>query len=131
MGFWDFIWFFFWGYILITFIGILIGLVFDVFRDPALNGWAKAAWVIFLIVFPLLASLVYIIARGGKMSERQQEFVQNQRRQSEDYIRSVASSSPSEEIAKARTLLDSGSITAAEYESLKARALGSTPAHAA
>lgn len=131
MGFWDFIWFFFWGYILITFIGILIGLVFDVFRDPALNGWAKAAWVIFLIVFPLLASLVYIIARGGKMSERQQEFVQSQRKQSEDYIRSVASTSPAEEIAKARALLDSGSITAAEYESLKARALGSTPAHAA
>ena len=128
MDFWEIIGYFFWGYILFSFIAILIALVFDVFRDPGLNGWAKAAWVLFLVIFPILASVVYVIARGGRMSERQGEFVRNQRAQTDEYIRSVAASSPADEIAKAKALLDSGSITAAEYEGLKSRALVGTSA---
>jgi len=123
MDFWDFIGFFFWGYIFISFIGILIGLIFDVFRDPSLNGWAKAAWVVFLVVLPILASVVYLIARGGKMSQRQLEYARGARAQTDDYIRSVAATSPVDEIAKAKALLDSGSISATEYETLKSRLL--------
>ena len=123
MDFWDFIGFFFWGYIFISFIGILIGLIFDVFRDPSLNGWAKAAWLVFLVVLPILASVVYLIARGGKMSQRQLEYARGARAQTDDYIRSVADTSPVDEIAKAKALLDSGSISAAEYETLKSRLL--------
>ena len=130
MDFWEFIGFFFWAYIFISFIGILIGLIFDVFRDPSLNGWAKALWVVFLVVLPILASVVYLIARGGKMHERQLEYAKGARAQTDDYIRSVASTSPTDEIAKAKTLLDSGAITAAEYDSLKSRLLVGTAAHA-
>ncbi|GAB3606924.1 SHOCT domain-containing protein [Conyzicola nivalis] len=133
MDFWEFIGYFFWAYIVISFIAVLIGLIFDVFRDQSLGGFAKAAWVVFLVVLPILASVVYLIARGGKMSERQLEYAKSARAQTDDYIRTVASTSSADEIAKARALLDGGSITAAEFEALKARALAGTPtpAHAA
>ena len=131
MNFWEFIGYFIWAYIFIAFIGILLGLVFDVFRDPALNGWAKAAWVVFLVVLPIIGSIVYMVARGDKMSERQFEHARRVQTQTDDYIRSVASTSPADEIAKAKTLLDSGSITAAEYEGMKSRVLGGAAARVA
>jgi len=134
MDFWDFIGFFFWGYIFISFIGILIGLIFDVFRDSSLNGWAKAAWVVFLVVLPILASVVYLIARGGTMSARQLEYARGARAQTDEYVGSVASTSPVapaspvDEIAKAKALLDSGSISVAEYDTLKSRLLAGSSA---
>ena len=130
MNFWEFIGYFFWAYIVISFICILIGLIFDVFRDPSLNGWAKAVWVVFLVLLPILASVVYLIARGGKMHERQREYAQGARAETDNYIRSVASTSPADEIAKAKTLLDSGAITPAEYDSLKSRLLVGTATNA-
>jgi hypothetical protein len=80
--------------------------------------------VLFLIIFPLLTSLVYLIARGKGMAERNISAAQAAQADADAYIRSVATSgSPSEEIAKAKALLDSGSISQAEFDALKAKAL--------
>jgi len=103
---------------------VLFSIVADIFRDHTLNGGAKAVWLIFLIFVPFLTALVYLIARGPDMARRQEERAQQVQAYTDDYVRSVASSaSPSAEIAKAKELLDSGSITAAEFEALKAKAL--------
>lgn len=122
-SFWEFFWwtvtiFFFMAYLI-----VLFNVIVDLFRDRELSGWLKAVWVFFLIVLPVLTSLVYLIARGGGMARRSAEQLQQHKAQTDAYIREVAATSPAEEIASARALLDSGAITPDEYERLKARAL--------
>ena len=68
--FWDFLAWFFWFYIAIACIWIFITIFIDVFRDKTLSGWAKALWVVFLVVLPFLGALIYLIARGSSMGER-------------------------------------------------------------
>ncbi len=120
----DFLLWIFWFYILVACIWIFITIIVDVFRDTTLSGWGKAGWVIFLVILPFLAALIYLIARGRGMSERELAKRQQAQGQADSYIRSVAgSSSPSSEIETAKKLLDSGAITQAEYDSLKAKAL--------
>ncbi|MFE5670702.1 SHOCT domain-containing protein [Agromyces sp. NPDC056523] len=125
---WDFLVWLFWFYVIIACIWIFITVFIDIFRDPSLNGWAKALWVIFLVFLPFLAAFIYLIARGQSMTQRNMERAQAMNAQQADYIRSVAGSggqSASAEIESAKRLLDSGAITQAEYESLKAKALQS------
>jgi ABC-type multidrug transport system fused ATPase/permease subunit len=135
MDFWEVIGFFFWAYLFFVYLMILFGILGDLFRDQKLGGWAKAGWVILLIFLPFITALIYVIARGKGMAERQYAAQAEARERTDDYIRSVASdrpasvsshaaSSPADEITKARALLDSGAITSVEFESLKARALG-------
>lgn len=123
MNFWDFVSFFFWTYVFITYLIVLFSIIGDLFRDDKLNGWLKAVWIIFLIFVPFLTALVYLIARGRGMSERRLSSAAQARSETDSYIRSVASSSPTDEIAKAKALLDSGAISQAEFDGLKARAL--------
>jgi ABC-type multidrug transport system fused ATPase/permease subunit len=125
MTFWDYLVWFFWFYIFFTCIWIFITVIIDVFRDPTLNGWAKALWVLFLIIFPFLAALIYLIARGRSMAERRAGEYQKAQSETNDYIRTVAKtgSSPSEEIERAKGLLDSGAISQSEFDALKAKAL--------
>ena len=123
MQFWDFIVFVFWSYVFFSYLMVLFGIIGDIFRDSTLNGGLKAVWVIFLVFVPFLTALVYLIARGRGMSERQQAAVRQARSQTDQYIRSVAASSPAEEISKAKALLDSGAISAAEFDGLKSRVL--------
>lgn len=124
MSIWDFLVYAFWFYIWFSCIFILITVFIDVFRDHSLNGWAKALWVIFLIVLPFLGALIYLIARGRSMSERKLAEVQAAQAAQNSYIQSVAgTSSATDEIAKAKSLLDSGAISDAEYAKLKAAAL--------
>lgn len=124
MNVWDIIGFALWSYILISFLFVLFSIIGDIFRDKDLNGWLKAVWIFFLIFVPVLTALIYLIARGRSMNERQAAALQQARGEADSYIRSVATSaSPADEIAKASTLLESGSITQAEYEALKGRAL--------
>ncbi|PWB98560.1 hypothetical protein DF220_10155 [Salinibacterium hongtaonis] len=101
----------------------LFSIIADLFRDRELSGWWKAVWLLFLFVVPFLTALVYLIARGRGMAERQYEQVAQAQSATDNYIRTVAGSNPSDEIATAKSLLDSGAITPAEYETLKARAL--------
>ena len=124
---WDFLVWLFWFYVIIACIWIFITVFIDIFRDSSLNGWAKALWVIFLVFLPFLAAFLYLIARGQSMTQRNMERAQAMNAQQADYIRSVAGSgqSASAEIESAKRLLDSGAITQAEYESLKAKALQS------
>lgn len=127
MNFWDFVSFFFWTYIFISYLMILFGIIGDIFRDQTLNGWLKAVWVIFIVFVPFITALVYLVARGSGMRERQFSAAQQTRSQTDTYIRSVASASPADEIAKAKTLLDSGAISQSEFDGLKARALSGAP----
>lgn len=114
-----------WALTFTVFIGYLMALfsiITDLFRDSTLNGWLKALWFVFLIFLPLLTALVYLIFRGRGMTERARAQQQVAQAAADDYIRSVAAS-PTEDIARAKSLLDSGAITQAEYEQLKAAAL--------
>ncbi len=124
MSIWDFFAWFFWFYIAIACISIFIRVIIDVFRDPTLNGWAKALWVLFLVFLPFLAAFIYLIARGGSMAQRSAAGSRQAEADTSDYIRSVAgTNSASTEIESGKRLLDSGAITPAEFEALKAKAL--------
>ncbi|WP_085368757.1 SHOCT domain-containing protein [Leifsonia sp. NCR5] len=123
-NFWNVIWLIFWAFAFIAYLFALFAIIGDLFRDRALNGWWKALWVIFLIFLPFLTALVYLIARGRGMAERQARDVQQAQSQADDYIRQVASASPADDIAKAKQLLDQGVISAGEFDALKAKALG-------
>jgi len=122
-NFWNIIWLFFWSFAFIAYLFALFSIIGDLFRDHKLNGWWKALWIIFLIFVPFLTALIYLIARGPGMAERAQKQAREVQQAQESYIRHVADSSPADEIAKAKALLDNGTITQAEFDHLKARAL--------
>src|SRR5262245_42808876 len=116
---WTIIIFFCW----VAWIWLLIIIFSDLFRRD-ISGWAKAAWVIFVIVLPFLGALVYVIANGKEMTERRVRDVADSQAQFDTYVRSVASEGGSAaEIEKAKQLLDSGAITQPEFDQLKAKAL--------
>lgn len=103
---------------------ILIRVLMDVFRRHDLSGWGKAGWTFLMIVVPFLGVLVYLIAHGQDMGKRDIEQARAAQAQFDDYVKSVAASDGgATQIAEAKRLLDSGAITQAEYESLKAKAL--------
>jgi hypothetical protein len=123
-SFWDFFWLLIWSYIFVAYLMLLFHIFTDVFRDRDLGGFAKALWVIFLIVAPFLSVLIYLIARGRGMAERQAGAVRQAQAETEQYIQSVAATPNSaEQIASAKGLLDEGTITQVEYERLKEKAL--------
>jgi hypothetical protein len=97
----------------------------DIFRSKDLGGVAKTFWVLFVILIPWLGILVYLIARGKGMHERQLEQMKAMQQAQNEYIKSVATSStsPADQIASAKSLLDSGAITKAEFDQLKSKAL--------
>jgi predicted PurR-regulated permease PerM len=125
-SFWDIIWWFFTIFIFFAYLMVLFSIITDLFRDHKLSGWWKAVWIVFLLFFPIVTALVYLIARGRGMGQRSQAQAKQLQDAQAEYIKSVTgqASSPAEEIAKAKSLLDAGTITAAEYEALKAKALG-------
>ena len=105
----------------------LFWVIGDIFRSSDLRGGGKTLWIIFVILIPWLGLLVYLIARGSGMQERQLEQVKAMHERQAEYIKSVAKSSSStsatEQIASAKSLLDSGAITQAEFDVLKSKAL--------
>ncbi|MFW0786519.1 SHOCT domain-containing protein [Gordonia sp. CPCC 206044] len=122
-SFWDFIWYTLVIFCFLAYLMVLFWIITDLFRDRALSGWWKAVWVVFLIILPWLTSLVYLIARGRGMSERSAASHALAKQQTDEYIRSVSGKSSAEQIADAKALLDAGTITPQEFESLKAKAL--------
>jgi hypothetical protein len=113
-----------WFFLFFIWIWLLIVVFADIFRDHTMSGWAKAAWVIFVIILPYLGVFVYLIARGGSMAERAAAQQQNADAQFKDYVQSVASTgSPADELARLADLKARGVITDAEFEQLKAKAL--------
>lgn len=124
--FWDFIWSVFWIFAFVAYLFAIFSIIGDLFRDRKLNGGWKALWIVFLIFVPFLTALVYLIARGRGMSERSAAEAAKAREATDAYIRQATgtSASPADEIQKAKALLDAGAISQAEFEALKAKALG-------
>ena len=122
---WDFLWHFLIIFAWIAYLLVLFQILTDLFwRDHTTSGWAKAVWVFFLLVFPWLTAIVYLVARGKEMTERAREAAEAAKKQTDDYIKQAAGRSPAQEITDAKGLLESGAITQAEFDSLKAKALG-------
>ena len=120
---------FLWFFMFFIWIWLLIMVFGDLFRSHDLGGWAKAAWVIGIIIFPYLGVLVYLIARGGKMHEHAVQSAQAQDAAFRQYVQSAAGSSGggsvADELARLADLKDKGVIDDAEFQQLKAKALAS------
>ena len=124
MSFWDVVWFIFISFALVAYLMVMFSIITDLFRDRETSGWVKAVWIVALIFLPILTSLVYLIARGKGMTERSVKTSESMREQQESYIREVAGkATPTEQIAQARSMLDAGTISQADYERLKEKAL--------
>jgi hypothetical protein len=110
----------------VVWIWIAITIFIDIFRRRDMSGGVKALWVIFVIILPFLGVLVYLIIYHDSMAERSQKQVQAQQQQFDDYVRQAAGSGggAAAEIERAKKLLDDGTITQAEFDILKTRALG-------
>jgi hypothetical protein len=118
-----FIWWILWFFYIAAYIYIVILIVSDLFRDEKLSGWLKAVWIIFLVFVPFLTALVYVIARGKGMAERGAAARGYTIAESDDY-HPTASANPADDIAKAKALLDAGTISQGEFDALKSKALG-------
>jgi hypothetical protein len=117
---WSMIIFFAW----VAWLIILFRVIGDIFRRHDTSGWGKAFWLIFVIVLPFLGVLIYLIANGDEMGKRDMAQARAAQANMDDYVKSVAGSGgPAAEIDKAKQLLDSGAITQAEFDAIKAKAL--------
>jgi len=116
-------WLLIWWFLFFAYLVILFQILGDLFRDHELSGWWKAVWIVGLVIFPFLTALIYVIARGKGMAERQVQAVQQAKTETDSYIREVAGKSPAEHIADAKALLDAGTINQDEFAQLKAKAL--------
>jgi type VI protein secretion system component VasK len=118
--FWTMLLFFLWVIWLI----LLFRVIGDVFRSHDMGGVAKALWLIFVILFPFLGVLIYVIVRGHSMSQRDLERMKSQQQSFDSYVRQTAGAAGSaDEVAKLADLRDRGVITDAEFQAQKAKAL--------
>jgi type VI protein secretion system component VasK len=119
--FWTMLWFFMW----IVWLMLLFRVIGDVFRSHDMGGFSKALWLIFVILVPFLGVLVYVIVRGHSMSQRDVDHMKAQQSAFDSYVRETAGAggSSAEELTKLAGLRDSGVITEAEFQQLKAKAL--------
>ncbi len=120
--FWSMLWLFLW----IIWIWLLIAVFSDIFRSHDLSGWAKALWILFVVILPYLGILVYFIARGRQMSEHAMEAAQARDAAARQYIQSAAGTSgtsPADELTKLADLKSKGLITDADFEQAKAKIL--------
>jgi uncharacterized membrane protein YcjF (UPF0283 family) len=115
---WTMIIFFAW----VAWIWIAITVFVDIFRRHDISGWGKAAWVVFVIILPFLGVLIYLIAQHDGMRERSTKSAQAQQQAFDQYVKEAAGGSAAE-IAKAKELLDAGTISQAEFDRIKQRAL--------
>ena len=116
-----------WIFILISFLFVVIRIIMDVFRSQDLGGWGKFWWLFFIILLPILGTLIYLFARGSGMAQRDLEDVKRAREYDKEYTKSLIGEAgvggSAGEIERAKALLDSGAITQAEFDTLKAKAL--------
>ena len=125
-NFWDVIVWMFWFMLLVAWISLFFRIIGDIFRDRELSGGAKALWVLLLIFLPWLGALIYLIVRGHSMNERTVQAMQENDAAFRSYVQEAAGSSSagvSGELQKLAELRDSGAITAADYETAKAKVL--------
>jgi uncharacterized membrane protein len=119
-AFWTVMWIFLW----VMWLLLLFRIIVDVFRDDRMNGWLKAAWLIFVLVVPFLGALVYVIARGKGMGERERRHTREQKAAVDAYIRdAVGAGSSTDELARLSELKAKGDITEAEFQKAKEKIL--------
>jgi hypothetical protein len=121
--FWSFLWFF----LFFIWIWLLIVVFSDIFRSHDLSGWAKALWIIFVVILPYLGVFVYLIARGRHMQEHAVADAKQRDADFRQYVQSAAapsSSNTADELARLADLRDKGVISEAEFQQAKAKALG-------
>jgi len=118
----DFFWWLLWIFWFTAYLYVIILVITDLFRDDELSGWLKAVWIIALVFVPFLTGLVYVIARGNGMAAR--AGARYAITPETDEYRPAASSNPTDDIAKAKELLDAGTISQGEFDALKSKALG-------
>src|SRR3954453_16854962 len=106
-------------FFLVIWVWILITIMIDLFRDHEVSGWWKAAWAFFLIVFPFLTALVYLIVRGHGMRERPIQHQAEMQKASESYIKELAGTSPEEELHKHTVLREKGAPAQQAFDSAK------------
>ena len=121
--FWDAVLLMLSTFFFVAYLFILFHILVDLFRDSEVGGFAKALWMVALVFVPMLTALIYVVARGGGMADRQRAALQKAKSDADAYIRTVAGKSPAEQIADAKALLDAGTINADEFAKLKAKAL--------
>jgi Short C-terminal domain/Phospholipase_D-nuclease N-terminal len=107
----------------VVWIWILITILTDLFRDHEISGWSKAAWVLFLVLIPFLAALVYLIVRGSGMRDRAIQAQTEAKQQVDSYIRQQAGSSPADELHKLNELKEKGALSPEEFDKAKAKLL--------
>ena len=123
----DFLWSLMVIFFMVIYFMILLSIVGDLFRSHDLNGFSKAIWILALLFLPLISILIYMIVRGDGMSERAIAAAHKMQEQQVQMAQQVVASSGSgatDQIAQAKGLLDSGAISAEEYDALKKKALG-------
>ena len=120
----EFLWSLLVIFFMVIYFMMLFQVIVDIFRRQDASGAKKALWLLFLLVIPLVGLLIYMIANGQGMTERNVAVMRDSQRQFDDHVRTVAASSgPAGEIEKAKQLLDSGAISQEEFNALKAKAL--------
>jgi Phospholipase_D-nuclease N-terminal/Short C-terminal domain len=118
--FWSMIVFFAW----VCWFWLVIMIFSDIFRRRDISGWGKTAWIVLVILLPFLGVFIYLIAHSKDMAERRTQEAQTAQAQFDNYVRTTAGSgSAAAEIDKAKQLLDAGTISQAEFDSIKAKAL--------
>ena len=120
----SFIWMMFMFFVFVLWIWLLISVFMDIFRSSDLSGGMKAVWAFFLILLPFLGVFVYLIARGGKMHERQAQQAAEQQKAFDNYVKQAAgSNSTADDLAKLADLKQQGVLNDAEFEAQKAKIL--------
>ncbi len=110
-------------FFMVIYFMMLFNIIIDLFRDQETGGVVKAIWAICLIALPVISMIVYLIARGDGMAKRSIAQAQANQSQLDEYLREVAASSSTDQIAQAKALLDQGAINQAEFDALKQKAL--------
>ncbi len=127
----DFLWTLVVIFFMVIYFMIILNIFSDLFRDHGTNGWVKALWILFIFVLPFLGPLIYLVVRGSGMAERAQAQAKNMQAAQVEYAKQIVAqdaavtSSATADIAKAHDLLQSGAISQAEFDALKAKALAS------
>ncbi|MFC4125677.1 SHOCT domain-containing protein [Nocardia rhizosphaerae] len=123
MSFWEVLWLIIVSFAFVAYLLMLFLIIGDLFRDRETSGWVKAVWIVCLLFFPLITAVVYLIFRGQGMAERSSAEAAQLKQAQDSYIRETAGTSPAAQIADAKKLLEEGSITQAEFDQLKSKAL--------
>ncbi len=123
--FWDVFWFIVISFLFLSYLILFFQVVGDLFRDREVSGLMKVIWIVALIVLPFLSLLIYLLTRGKGMAERQAQQAQEAQKAFDAYVRQAAGSGgAASELANAKAMLDSGAISAEEYDKLKAKIIG-------